>query len=180
MAKDKTTVETAKAMWLRGESVAKISRELGIHRNTIQDWKRSGGWEKIKNALPDEAPPRRPQLVSFDGGQRQSRKQIEVPPMPDMNTAEGQLLLLDQMIHATMSQIVNPESPQMYAASLNGLTKLLAERRAVLPIGRMEYLKRIFDLFRDDEELLDFLYEQGFGTKSKDRGPKVTPINTRL
>lgn len=162
-----TKQEQAKALWLKGEGPKAIAEKLGVTRQCIHNWKRRYKWDELKESLPEETPaPRKLNLVSFDGRDRQTkRSQVDLTKI-DYDTLEGRIQAIDELLDAARREVINPTSPQQYSAALNGFNKLLESRDRAKPIDRVALLMILMDKYRDPGDLLEDLKTQGWGRKA--------------
>lgn len=165
--------EKAKALYMKGVAIAEIARRLRVNRSTVTRWKRDArgtadDWDRLRDSLPEPEPaPRSPKLVNFERPpERRRAEQVDLATIGDLNTLEGQLALIDKTLEAAFNNVRSPASPQEYSASLNAVPKLLAERRAILPINRVKLALTLMELYRDPAELLEVLQQHGFGRRS--------------
>ncbi|NEQ45615.1 MAG: hypothetical protein F6K00_19550 [Leptolyngbya sp. SIOISBB] len=168
MTKKPDKRQQAYTMWVQGTPITKIAARLKVHRTTVQVWKKASKWDELKDSIPEPPQePRRPKLLSFEGG-KSSRDDNSQPifDVGDLSTIEGQTALIDRLISFAMGQVQRPEGPQTYASSMNAVPKLLAERRAIAPLDRTALLLLLMDKYRDPADLLEDLKAQGWGRKA--------------
>ena len=154
--------EQAKALYMKGLPDTQIAEKVRCHRNTLKRWRDQDGWDKIRDSLPDEPEPLR--LVSFERDRSSKRREPQIGPLPNLSSLEGQLQVLDELIDIARKQVDAPTSPQMYAASLNGLCKLLEARERVSPTDKTQFLLKLMERYRNPQDLLLDLKEQGWGS----------------
>ena len=153
--------EQAKALYMKGLPDTEIAKKVGCHRNTPKRWRDEDGWDKIRDSLPEE--PESLRVISFDRDRSAKRKEPQISPLPNLSSLEGQLQVLDELIEIARKQVDTPASPQMYAASLNGLSKLLDARERVCPTDRTQLLLKLMEHYRNPQDLLADLKERGWG-----------------